>query len=135
MNIKNNNILVSVGIPVVKSIYLSSAIESCLNQKYTFLEIIILNNASTNEVGDEIELIVKKFDDKRLKYYEVMLKYLGEISGLDSVGVNEVINQILEGGSYILKSNLTLEETNPISTRLDEFGIIYNIRQQKKGKV
>lgn len=69
MNIKNNNILVSVGIPVVKSIYLSSAIESCLNQKYTFLEIIILNNASTKEVGDEIELIVKKFDDKRLKYY------------------------------------------------------------------
>ena len=81
------------------------------------------------------DILLTSIPDKRLKYYEVMLKYLGEISGLDSVGVNEVINQILEGGSYILKSNLTLEETNPISTRLDEFGIIYNIRQQKKGKV
>lgn len=69
MEIKNNNLIVSVGIPVVKSTYLSSAIESCLNQSYNNLEVIILNNASTKERGDEIEAIVDKYSDNRLKYY------------------------------------------------------------------
>lgn len=61
--------IISIGLPVVKPTYLSSAIESCLNQTYTNIEIIILNNASTKEVGDEIESIVKKHEDIRLKYY------------------------------------------------------------------
>jgi glycosyltransferase involved in cell wall biosynthesis len=69
MQISNNNYLVSVGIPVVNSTYLTLAIQSCLNQTYTSLEVIILNNALTVEVGDEIEMIVNQFDDHRIKYY------------------------------------------------------------------
>jgi glycosyltransferase involved in cell wall biosynthesis len=69
MNTTNNNPLVSVGIPIVKSSYLTSAIESCLNQDYKNMEIIILNNAESKEVGDEIESIVKKHKDIRIKYF------------------------------------------------------------------
>lgn len=65
----NSTPLISVGIPVVKTRYLNSALQGCLNQTYANTEIIILNNAATEETGGEIESIVGQYNDRRIKYY------------------------------------------------------------------
>ncbi len=61
--------LVSIGLPIVKKEFLKQAIKSCLSQTYENLEIIILNNAPSQVLGDEIEKIVLSFDDKKIKYF------------------------------------------------------------------
>lgn len=57
--------LVSIGMPVYKSSYLSRALVSVLGQTYKNLEIIIVNDCSPHD----IESIVRKYNDKRIKYY------------------------------------------------------------------
>lgn len=58
--------LVSVAIPAYKSEYLSEAIVSVLNQTYSNLELIIVNDKSPEDIYN----IVSKFSDKRIRYYE-----------------------------------------------------------------
>jgi len=71
MNISDKKFpLVTIGLPVVKKEFLESAIISCLNQTYLNLEIIIVNDAFTNELKDSIERIVFSFSDKRIKYFK-----------------------------------------------------------------
>jgi len=64
-----NKYQVSIGIPVVKTKFLKNAIESCIFQSYTNIEIIILNNAYSLELQDEIEEILKGYSDERIRYY------------------------------------------------------------------
>ena len=61
--------LVSIGLPVVKKEFLEQAIKCCLNQTYNNTDIIILNNALTKTLGDDIESIVFSFDSNKIKYY------------------------------------------------------------------
>lgn len=59
--------LISIIIPVYNSEkYIQGTIYSCINQSYANLEIIIVNDGST----DSSEKIIKKFDDTRIKYYK-----------------------------------------------------------------
>lgn len=61
------NKLVSIVLPTYNgSAYLRESIESCLNQTYENLELIVVNDCST----DDTETIVKSFKDKRLRYHE-----------------------------------------------------------------
>lgn len=61
------NSLVSVLMCVYNSQqYLSEAIESILKQSYNNFEFIIVNDAST----DDSKLIIKSYQDKRIKYFE-----------------------------------------------------------------
>ena len=64
------NVLVSVGLPVVKTNFLKKSIECCLSQTYENIEVIVLNNASNISTRDEIRAIVFEIDDKRIAYYE-----------------------------------------------------------------
>ena len=65
MNQKSNP-LVSVLIPTYNSeLYIKDTLESILNQTYKNLEIIIIDDAST----DSTLKIVKKYKDKRIKIY------------------------------------------------------------------
>lgn len=57
--------LISIGLPVYKSQYLSLAIKSILNQTYSDFELLILNDASPNPV----EKIIGDFHDPRIKYF------------------------------------------------------------------
>lgn len=70
MKPKNNYIeddLVSVCIPVYNcEKYVKKCIESVINQSYKNIEIIIINNNST----DNTEAIVKGIKDNRIKYYK-----------------------------------------------------------------
>ena len=57
--------LISITIPAYKSKYLGEAIESCLFQTYTNYELIIVDDASP----EDLLSIVKEYDDTRIRYY------------------------------------------------------------------
>ena len=63
--------LISIGIPVVKSDYLIKSIESCLNQTYDNIEIIVQNNAKQQKIKSEIRQLVSSFSDYRIRYVEI----------------------------------------------------------------
>ena len=59
--------LISVLLPVYNSEkYIKDAIDSILNQTYKNIEIIILNDGST----DGTERIISEFNDERIKYFK-----------------------------------------------------------------
>ncbi len=59
--------VVSIIIPTYNyAIYLSTAIQSCLNQTYKPIEIIIVDDGST----DDTKEVVKKFDDRIIYFYQ-----------------------------------------------------------------
>lgn len=58
--------LVSIAIPAYKDKYLSEAIESVLSQDYENIELVIVNDASP----DDIDLIIDSYGDKRIRYYK-----------------------------------------------------------------
>lgn len=61
----NNKILISICIPTYnREKFISEAIQSSLAQKYPYLEIVIVDDGST----DRTENIVKSFDSKLIKY-------------------------------------------------------------------
>lgn len=62
--------LVSIGIPVVKSKFLISAIDSCIEQTYKNIEVIIVNNATDDFSKSEIRNVVEQYNDNRIKYFE-----------------------------------------------------------------
>ena len=55
----------SITIPAYKQRYLSEAIESCLAQTYKDFEVIIVDDASP----EDLKSVVDKFDDSRIRYY------------------------------------------------------------------
>lgn len=56
----------SVTIPAYKSKYLAECIDSVLAQTYADFEIVIVNDASPND----LDSIVYKYDDSRIRYYK-----------------------------------------------------------------
>ena len=61
-------------LPAYKAKYLKEAIDSILGQTYTDFELIIVNDASP----EDVDSIVAAYDDKRMQYYknEKNLTYL-----------------------------------------------------------
>lgn len=54
----------SIGIPAYKAKFLYECISSILNQSYTNFELIIVNDASP----EDLDIIIDKFDDERIVY-------------------------------------------------------------------
>ena len=84
---------VSIGMPTYNGAkFISAAIESILSQKYTYFELIISDDAST----DETEEIVMKYcrDDLRIKY----------IRQQENIGANQNFKKVLEAatGEYFM---------------------------------
>lgn len=94
----------SIGIPAYKEKFLEKCVESILNQTYENFELIIVNDCSPQDLN----LIVKKFDDKRIKYFE----------NKKNVGAENVVNnwnKCLEhatGDYFVLMGDDDFMETN-----------------------
>lgn len=73
------NILFSILIPAYKSTYLRAAIESCIWQKYPLWELIIVDDASP----EDLRGIVNDFNDERISYYRNTRNY-GAINVVDN---------------------------------------------------
>ncbi len=58
--------LITFGMPAYKNECLEDAIESILNQTYKNIELVIVNDASPEDVKET----VKKYNDPRIRYYE-----------------------------------------------------------------
>lgn len=56
----------SILIPIIKSKFLSTAIESVLSQSFSDWELILYNDCSP----EDIEAVTKKFKDGRMRYYK-----------------------------------------------------------------
>lgn len=60
-----NTPLVTIAIPAYKADFLREAISSALNQSYSNIELVIVDDCSPEKVDD----VVKSFDDPRIHYY------------------------------------------------------------------
>lgn len=69
----------SILVPAFKARFLAECIDSILAQTYTNLELIIVNDASPENLDE----IVSKYDDKRIQYY-VNEKNFGAINVVDN---------------------------------------------------
>lgn len=58
--------MISVGLPAYKTKFIEKSIKSVLNQTYKEFELIIVNDASP----EDIKTIVNKFTDPRIRYFE-----------------------------------------------------------------
>ena len=56
----------SITIPTYKATFLKECIESALAQTYSNFELVIVNDASP----EDIDVIVKAFNDPRIRYYK-----------------------------------------------------------------
>ena len=65
---------ISIIVPIYNAEkYLNKCIDSIINQSKKELEIILINDGST----DNSENIIKKYDDKRIKYFKNKNKGIG----------------------------------------------------------
>ena len=92
-----NNPLVSIIIPAFKSKYLKESLASALSQTYKNIEIIIVNDASP----EDLKSIINLFPDKRIKYYE----NAQNIGGTDLVKNWNRCLQLCKGEFFILFSD------------------------------
>lgn len=83
----------SITIPAYKAAYLKECIESILAQTYTDFELIIVNDASP----EDLTSIVHSFDDSRIRYY-INEKNCGAINVVDNW--NKCLNYAI--GDYII---------------------------------
>lgn len=83
----------TIAIPAYKATFLKECIESVLNQSFSDFELLILNDASP----ENIKNIVDQFSDSRIKYYENE-KNVGSVHVVDNW--NKCLN--LANGKYII---------------------------------
>lgn len=83
---------ISVLLPVynTKEAYLRACIESILRQSYGDFELIIINDASTDE---HVETVIKSYDDARIRYYK----------NDNNQGISETRNKLMDlaRGEYL----------------------------------
>jgi len=111
----NHQPLVSVIIPAYNNAsYLGEAIDSVLNQTYRNLELVIVNDASPDNVSD----VIHKYDDHRIRYI-VHEKNMG-LSAARNTGIRSATGDyiaLLDGDDYFhcdkLKAHIDFFQKHP----------------------
>ena len=118
-----NKIKFSILIPAYKAAYLQECIDSILGQTYKNLELIIVNDASP----ENVDSIVKKHDDSRIRYY-VNDKNIGALNVVDNwnkcleLAVGDYV--ICMGDDDKLKPNC-LEEYVVLLSKYPDIGLLH----------
>ncbi len=96
MKEQETDLFVSFVLPAYKATFLRKAIDSILAQTYTFFELVIVNDASP----EDIDSIVLSYHDERIRYYKNS-ENLGRKSLVNQW--NHCIGQIgIGGGKYLI---------------------------------
>ncbi len=117
--------VVSIIIPTYNyGIYLSTAIQSCLNQTYKPIEIIIIDDGST----DETKEVVKKFGDRIIYFYQ---KNNG-VSAARNKGLELAKGDylaFLDSDDYLLDHSIEIKLD--ILTKYPDIGIVFSSTYSK----
>lgn len=118
-----NNIKFSILIPAYKQKYLYEAVKSCLMQTYENLELIIVDDASP----ENLRAVVEEFHDSRIKYYRNNSNF-GAINVVDNW--NKCLSYaqgdyvICMGDDDILLPNC-LEEYSKLIKKFSNIGLLH----------
>lgn len=136
---KNNNIKFSITIPAYKRAFLQECIESVLAQTYTYFELIIVDDASP----EDLESVVKKFKDERISYFRNE-KNCGAINVVDNWNIclgyatgnyiicmgddDKLLPNCLEEYCMLINKFPTLHVYQAWTELIDENGVFYDIK-------
>lgn len=117
------NIKFSILVPAFKARFLAECIDSILSQTYTNFELIIVNDASPENLGE----IVSSYNDSRIQYY-VNEKNCGAVNVVDNW--NKCLSYA--NGDYVICMGdddkllpCCLEEYRKLIERYPEIGILH----------
>lgn len=111
--------------------YLDKCIESIINQTYTNLEIIIIDDESSDNSNLICQKWVKK--DKRIQYFYI--KHVG-VSGAKNIGLKKATSKyisFIDGDDYIEKDFYEIMYNNLIEKKCDM--AICNLKTKVKNKI
>ena len=109
----NKNSLFTIAIPAYKSKFLGEAIESCLSQTYSNFEVVIVDDASP----EDLKSVVDRFHDDRIRFYRNE-KNCGAVDVVDNWNNVAYVN-LNDGKEFFNVYNITYTEQNMISLKVD----------------
>lgn len=134
--------LFSILIPAYKKAFLKQAIYSCINQTYKNWELIIINDASPENLYE----IVESFKDDRIKYYENK-KNCGALNVVENwniclskssgdyiicMGDDDVLKyNCLEDYYQLIKRYPNVKLFHALTEIIDENGDVFNVQQSR----
>lgn len=114
----NKQQLISIILPTYNGgRYIKQSINSCLRQTYTNLELIIVDDGSSNEIED----IIKSYSDRRIKYFKHK-KNLGLAQALNTGFANsigEYLTWVSDDNFYIPEAIVTMVEALKEKQKID----------------
>lgn len=132
----------SITIPAFKQRYLYEAIESCLAQTYQDFEVIIVDDASP----EDLKSVVKQFDDKRIHYYRNE-KNCGALNVVDNWNIclsyakgdyvicmgddDRLLPNCLEDYAKLIEKYPDVELYHGMTEIIDENSHVYNIQEAR----
>ncbi|WP_426092451.1 glycosyltransferase family A protein [Flavobacterium sp. DSR3-2] len=135
----NSNILISIIIPVYNAEhFIFETLSSCLDQSYSNIEVIIVNDGST----DSSEQVVSQFKDQRIQYYKInnigvcgarnygiqkaqgdLIQFLDADDALDKDKLYEQVLLFQEHGDEYIYSARMGQIINRISSKQPEYSL------------
>lgn len=113
---KNNNIDLSIIVPIYNAEkYIENCIESLLNQTKKEIELILINDGST----DNTDELIKKYNDKRIKYFKNKNQGIGKTRNF---GIDKAMGKYLmfiDSDDYVDKNTAKLMFDKAFSNDLD----------------
>lgn len=132
-----NNPLVSILIPVYNTEkYVADAIESALNQTYKNIEIIIVDDGSTDKSWEIIESYRKKYPNI-IKTYQQENKGAGAARNKAALNANGIYLQFLDSDDLLLP--IAIEKKLDFKIKFDDYTVIFSniasFNEQDKNKI
>lgn len=132
----------SITIPAFKQRYLYEAIESCLAQKYQDFEVIIVDDASP----EDLKSVVEQFDDRRICYYRNE-KNCGALNVVDNWNIclsyakgdyvicmgddDRLLPNCLEEYARLIEKYPDVELFHGMTEIIDENSHVYNVQEAR----
>lgn len=132
----------SITIPAFKQRYLYEAIESCLSQTFQDFEVIVVDDASP----EDLKSVVNKFKDERIRYYRNE-NNCGAMNVVDNWNIclsyakgdyvicmgddDRLLSNCLQEYANLIEKYPDVELFHGLTEIIDENSIVYNIQEAR----